>query len=172
MSQRQDRHSAEIAREMITPLQPKEFFRGNWRGEGRLIPHPLLRWLVPEEQIRLSSAARWVSETSWVVTDHFEFSSGRIIDRKMFAELVTPDRVHVTADDMPFGADILLFEDSFQFTPYLVLATYRGRIYRVRCRDECRIDRDGHAWDEIDMYVCGLPVARIELGPIDRGPGI
>jgi len=90
----------------------------------------------------------------------------------MFAELVTPDRVHVTADDMPFGADILLFEDSFQFTPYLVLATYRGRIYRVRRRDECRIDRDGHVWDEIDMYVCGLPVARIELGPIDRGPGI
>ena len=116
MSQMQDRDSAEIARKMITPLQPREVFRGNWKGEGRLIAHSLLRWLVPEERIHLSSEARWLSETIWIVTDHFEFSSGRIIGRKMFAELVAPDRVHVTADDMPLGADILLFEDGFQFT--------------------------------------------------------
>jgi len=172
MSQMQDRDSAEIARKMITPLQPREFFRGNWKGEGRLIAHSLLRWLVPEERIHLSSEARWLSETIWIVTDHFEFSSGRIIDRKMFAELVALDRVHVTADDMPLGADILLFEDGFQFTPYLVLAAYKGRIYRVRCKDKCRIDAEGYVWDEIDIYLCGLPVARMELGPIDRCAGI
>src|SRR5215831_1711250 len=117
---------------MITPLQPREFFRGNWKGEGRLIPHPLLRWLIPEERIRLSSEARWLSETNWIVTDHLEFSSGKIIDREMFAELLAPDRVHVTANDMPLGADILLFEDGFRFTPYLVLATYKGRTFRLR----------------------------------------
>ena len=167
----QDRDSAEIAEKMTTPLQPKEFFRGDWKGQGRLIAHPLLRWLVPEERINLSSEACWLSETTWIVKDHFEFSSGRIIDRKMFAELIAPDRVHVTADDMPLGADIFLYEDGFRFTPYLALATYKGRIYRVRCKDKCRVDADGYVWDEISMYFCGLLVARMELGPIDRGAG-
>ena len=167
----QDRDSAEIAEKMVTPLQPKEFFRGDWKGQGRLIAHPLLRWFVPEERIHLSSEARWLSETIWIVKDHFEFSSGRIIDRKMFAELIAPDRVHVTADDMPLGADILLYEDGFRFTPYLVLATYKGRIYRVRCKDECRVDADGYVLDEIKIYFWGLPVARMELGPIERGAG-
>lgn len=154
---------------MITPIQPKEFFRGQWKGQGKLIAHPLLRWLVPEERIYMSSEACWLSETIWVVKDHFEFSSGRIIERRVFAELIAPDRVHVTADDMPFGADILLSENGFRFTPYLVLATYRGRTYRVRCKDKCRVDAAGYVWDEISMYFCGLPVARMELGPIDRG---
>jgi hypothetical protein len=90
----------------------------------------------------------------------------------MFAELVAPDRVHVTADDMPLGADILLFADGFQFTPYLVLATYKGRTFRVRCKDNCRVDANGYIWDEINIYFCGLAVARMELGPIDRGAGI
>ncbi|HEX2715507.1 MAG TPA: hypothetical protein VHM88_25275 [Candidatus Acidoferrales bacterium] len=166
-----DRDSAGIAEKMTTPLQPKEFFRGNWKGNGRLIAHPLLRWLVPEERIHLSSEVRWLSETIWIVNDHFEFSSGRTIDRKMFAELIAPDRIHVTADDMPLGADILLFEDGFQFSPYIVLATYKGRIYRVRCKDKCRVDADGYVWDEIKICFCGLPVARVELGPIDRGAG-
>jgi len=154
---------------MVTPLQPKEFFRGNWKGEGRLIAHPLLTWLVPEERVHLSSQARWLSDRIWIVNDQLEFSSGRTIDRKMFAELVAPDRIHVTADDMPLGADIFLYEDGFQFTPYLVLAPYRGRTYRFRCKDKCWVDADGYVWDEIRIHFCGLLVARMELGPIDRG---
>jgi len=65
---------------------------------------------VPAENIRHRSETVWFSETIWIVKDRFELSSGRVVERKMFAELVAPDRIHVTGDDMPLGADIILRE--------------------------------------------------------------
>lgn len=86
----------------------------------------------------------------------------------MFAELISPDRIHLTADDMPLGADILLHEKGFRFTPYYALASYGGRIYRLRCTDECWIDANGFVHDTIKMYSWGVPVAKMYLGPIGR----
>src|SRR5687768_7584813 len=54
---------------MITPLQPRAFFRGVWRGEGELIPNPMLRLMVPRERFQFSSEATWLSDTIWVVED-------------------------------------------------------------------------------------------------------
>lgn len=110
----------------------------------------------------------WLSETVWIVKDRFEFSSDRVVERKMFVELIAPDRIHVTADDMPLGADILLHERGFRFTPYYALASYKGKIYRLRCIDECWIDASRFVHDTIKMYFWGLPVATMRLGPIDR----
>jgi len=107
-----------MAHKMVKPLQPKEFFAGTWKGEGELSPHPLLRWLMPPEQVRFSSRPIWLSDTVWVVRERFEFSSGDVIARTMFVEIVGLDRLHVTADDMPLGADIILHEKGFRFTPY------------------------------------------------------
>jgi len=153
---------------MVTPLQPKEFFRGTWRGEGELVPHVLVRWLLPRERIRFSTEAIWLSETVWVVKDHYEFSSGRILEKKMFAELLAPNRIHLTADDMPFGADIFLLEKGFDFSPYYVLAPYAGQIFRLRCFDQCRLDEQGRVHDNIRMYWWGFPVARMYLGPVEK----
>ena len=86
---------------MVTPLQPREFFRASWIGDGEFIPHPFLRWLLRREALRLSSQPQWLSDTIWLVKDRFEFSSGRVLERQMFCELVAPDRIHCTADDMP-----------------------------------------------------------------------
>lgn len=86
----------------------------------------------------------------------------------MFAELVAPDRVHVTADDMPMGADILLQERGFRFTPYYALVSYGGRLYRLKCLDECRVDEAGFLHDTIRMFFWGFPVATMRLGPITR----
>lgn len=158
---------------MVTPLQPKEFFRGVWIGEGELIPNPLLRWLVPRERLRFSSEPVWLSETIWLVKDRIEFASGRVIERKMFAELVAPDRIHVTADDMPLGADILLHAKGFRFTPYHALGANRdgGRVHRLRCLDECQLDDAGFVHDSIRMYYWGVPVATMRIGPIARNGG-
>jgi hypothetical protein len=158
---------------MVTPLQPHEFFRGVWRGEGELLPHSLLRAFLPRQPFRFSSTVTWLSETIWLVEDRFEFSSGRTLRRKMFAELVAPDRVHVTADDMPMGADVELFERGFRFIPYYTLGAHRdgGRLYRLRCFDECRLDDQGFLHDTIEMYYWGFPVATMRIGPIDLNGG-
>jgi hypothetical protein len=78
---------------MVTPLQPKDFFQGVWHGEGELVPHPLVRSLVPRERFRFFSEAVWLSETVWLVKDRSEFASGSILERKMFAELKAADRI-------------------------------------------------------------------------------
>ena len=105
----------------ITPLEPGNFFSGIWLGEGELIPHPLIAWLVPKERIHLQSHTICLTDKSWIVEKTFEFSSGRFIERKMFVEIVSADRLHVTADDMPSGANISLHERGFRFTPYYIL---------------------------------------------------
>lgn len=154
--------------DLVTPLQPKAFFRGVWTGPGQLIPRPWFRWFARKEAVRHRSEAVWLSETVWVVKDRFEFSSGMVVEGKMFAELVAPDRVHVTADHMPEGADILLSERGFRFTPYYALVNYGGKLWRLRCRDECLMDADGLMYDTVRMSFWGLPVATMRLGPISR----
>lgn len=147
----------------ITPLQPKKFFTGIWKGEGELCPHPLLRLLMPEEQIRFSGQPIWLSDTLWVVKERFEFSSGEVIERSMFVEIVGPERLHVTADDIPLGADIILHEKGFRFTPYYTWSYYKGRRRRLRCIDENMIDESGTIHDTIKMFFFGLPVATMHL---------
>jgi len=147
----------------ITPLQPKKFFTGIWKGEGQLCPHPLLRWVIPKDDIRFSSQPIWLSDTIWVVKERLEFSSGEVIDRKMFVEIVSPERLHVTADDMPLGADIILHEKGFRFTPYYNWSYYKGRRRRLRCIDENMIDENGTIHDTIKMFFFGFPVATMRL---------
>jgi len=151
---------------MLTPLQPKEFFRGIWSGEGELVPHPLLRWFVPRQRMLLSCETEWLSDAIWLVKDRMEFSSGWIYKRKMFAELVAPDQIHVTSDDMPLGADILLHAQGFRFTPYRAWGSFHGRVYRMRFVDECILDEQGFIHDTIRMFWLGLPIATMRIGPI------
>jgi hypothetical protein len=153
---------------MVTPLQPKEFFRGQWRGEGELVPQVIARPWVRRERFRFSAAAHWLSDTIWVVHDRMEFAAGWVYQRKMFAELVAPDRIHVTADDMPLGADILLHERGFRFTPYHAWGWFRGRLYRMRFTDDCVLDETGKIHDTIRMRYRGVLVATMFIGPIDR----
>ncbi len=147
----------------VTPLQPKAFFTGIWKGEGKLCPHPFVRWLVPEQHIRFESQSIWLSETVWMVKEKFEFSSGTVIARTMFVEQVAPECLHVTADDMPLGADILLDEKGFRFTPYYISAQYKDRRWQLRCFDENVIDENGVIDDTIEMFFWGLHVATMSL---------
>ena len=163
-----DNHNHQSCLNIVTPLQPKDFFRGVWQGEGQLLPHPLVRWLLPPERIRFSSEAVWLSETVWLVKDRSEFSSGRILERKMFAELIAPTNIHLSADDMPFGADVYLHERGFDFSPYYILAPHHGRVFKLRCYDRCSLDEAGRIHDVIRMYWYGFPVARMYLGPLER----
>jgi len=57
---------------MLTPLQPKEFFRGVWKGDGELVPHPLLRWFAARERISFSSECLWLSDNheAWAGHHH------------------------------------------------------------------------------------------------------
>jgi len=148
---------------MVTPLQPKQFFSRIWSGEGELIPHRLLRWLVAKERISFGSTPLWLSETVWMVNESFAFSSTGTISRTMFVQLVAPDRLHVTADDMPLGSDISLSENGFQFAPYYIRSYYRGLPITLRCLDDNVIHADGTIHDTIEMFFFRFHVATMYL---------
>ena len=81
----------------------------------------------------------------------------------MFAELVAFNKVHITADDMPLGADITLHEKGFYFTPYYILGEFGGRKWQMRCVDDNRLDENGVIHDKIKMFYLGLRVAEMSL---------
>jgi hypothetical protein len=119
-----------------TPLEPRTFFTGRWTGQGSLRAHRLLRWLLPNDSVHLVSQVEWQSEDSWTVQDRIEYGSGTVVERRMEARLTAPDRVTITAPDMPDGAEIRLKRDRFVFSPYLIVAEYRGRRVRLRSQQE------------------------------------
>ena len=148
----------------LTPLRPREFFRGKWEGHGEFVPLRLVRWLYPRQEVHYFCEAQWLTETIWVVPERAEFSSGAVIERKMFCELVTPDRIHVTADDMPLGADIHLHENGFRFTPYYTWSGLGGgRKWLLRLHDENVLGPDGRIHDTIHMYYHKIRVATMRL---------
>ncbi len=81
----------------------------------------------------------------------------------MLVEIVAPDRLHATADDMPLGADIILHERGFRFTPYDVLGEFGGRTWRLRCVDDNKLEDDGTIHDTIEMFFFGVHVATMAL---------
>lgn len=147
----------------MTPLDPHEFLNGVWKGEGALHPLWFIRWLFPEEDIRFESRATWLSETAWAVKEEFVFSGGEMIQRTMYAEMTDQRHVRITADDMPGGAEILLHSRGFRFTPYYIVARYKGFRWKLRCLDENAIDCYGVIHDRLKMSLFGIPVCTMFL---------
>lgn len=136
--------------------------------EKASLSHPLLRWIVQRERVRMTSEPVWLFVTIWLVKDRLELSCGRGLDRKMFCELVQPDLIPVTADDKPGGADIQLYDRGFRFTPYLVAVNYRGLTVCPRCCDENTLDERGFIHDVVKIYFWGVRVTTMRIGPINR----
>jgi hypothetical protein len=154
---------------VITPRQSRQFFDGLWLGNGEFCLHSILRWFVPNQQLRYRGQTTRLTDTLWMATEEFSLSRTGVRARKTFIEIVGPDRLHMTSDDIPGGADILLQERGFRFTPYL----FRSRLARgylvVRCVDEARLDEEAVLHDQIKMYYAGFHVATATMAiNIDR----
>jgi hypothetical protein len=146
---------------LITPLQPKEFFAGKWVGDGELIPRLPFRWYYPRQALRYFCESQWLTDRFWLVPERIEFSSGAVIERKMFCELVASDRIHVTADDMPLGADIHFHEKGFRFTPYYAWSGLGRRKWLVQCLDDNVLDDDGRIHGTVHMYRSKVRIATL-----------
>jgi hypothetical protein len=94
------------------------FFRGTWRGEGQVTFHGLLSLFVPHFSLHYQGTTNWLSETTWQACDRLMFAWGQVIEMQLAAEIIGQRRIHVTSPAIPGGADILLSEDGFDFTPY------------------------------------------------------
>jgi hypothetical protein len=154
---------------MVTPLQIRDFFSGVWTGTGEFRLHSVLRLLVPNQAVRYQGRTTWLSDTLWKATEEFTLSHEGSRNRITYIQIIEDDRLHMTCDDIPGGADILLCESGFRFTPYLFRSPFAGTHITVRCLDEAVLDEQGVLHDRIKMYYGGIRLASMSLSiTIDR----
>jgi hypothetical protein len=144
----------------FTPLNPRQFFAKPWSGRGsfRLFGS---RWV---RGFQFRSECQFITEREWIVKDTTTFDDGRMTQRIMRARFVPPDRIAVSAEDLPRGAEMTLEEHGFHFRPYLLRIQIGGPLgVRVRCRDRCWLDEKGKLNDELELRFFGLPLGQVTM---------
>lgn len=157
----------------LIPIRPRDFFGRAWKGRGEVVLWPPFVWGRLAQGFDFDRRVEWLSERTWTVEDRATFANGTVIRRKMFAEAVTDDLVHVTADDMPDGADLHLVEDGYRVAPYGLAVPAGPLRFTLRARDEVRAGPDGVLQWTIHFRWLGLPVGQIRgaVGPVrEAGP--
>jgi hypothetical membrane protein len=157
---------------LAAPLRPRDFFGSSWAGEGVAlgVPASLSRPFAP--RFTLSRSTTWISDDVGIVHDRAVLARGRVEERVRYARFIDASHIHVTADDLPDGADIVIDDHGYRIAPYRVLAPIGPLRLILTTHDQATVERDGTL-----RYVCrlrwhGLPVARLEMRarPVDTGP--
>jgi hypothetical membrane protein len=140
------------------PARPRDFFGPAWAGEGEVVLWPSLLWRRVPIRFNFTRTSTFHSDELWTVDDRAEFGDGHVERRRRFCQLVGPARVHVTSDDMPDGADVMLVEDGYRISSYRVLVPIGPLRIPLRARDDGRLGPDGTLIDTISFRWLGLPV--------------
>jgi len=154
---------------MITPLQTKRFFSGVWLGKGKFRLHSILHWLIPDQTIEYKGQTQWLTDDLWISNEVFKLSHSGESHRRTNIHIIEPKRLHSTCDDILGGADIILSEKGFRFTPYLFRSPFGRSYLLVKCIDSAEIDKNGIVHDTIKMYYHGFHLATMTMEiKIDR----
>jgi hypothetical protein len=144
-----------------TPMPPREFFRRAWSGEGEVVFFPGLLWRRYPLRFRCRREATFLTDDVWYYDDQVFMGDGRVEARRRFCQLVTPDRIHVTADDMPDGADVALDDRGFEIAPFWLTVPIGPLRWPLRCREQSRFESDGTFVETFHLRSFGLPAGRM-----------
>lgn len=144
-------------------LDPRRVFSGTWRGTGELVPRGPARLVLRREAVRITGTGEWLSERVWIVREKFEMASGWEFERRMFMELVAPNRVRATADDIPLGANVVLTADGFRFERFRSWLAYRGVRFRLGCSSEAVMGADSVLRGSVRLDLLRVPMAEMRI---------
>ncbi len=147
-----------------TPLDLRELFAAPWEGYGELWRPAWLRWLPLPSTFHFRSSILDATADSWEVLDTMTFPDGSTQQRRMHCRQVTPERLLLTAEDMPGGAEVRPRSDGFDFTPYVIRTHVLGPL-RIPLRhiDTVQLEPDGTLLDTIELGFLGLRVGRVTM---------
>lgn len=150
-------------------LRPRDFFGSSWSGEGVALGVPAFLWRPIAPRFKVARETTWHSDQIALVRDRAVLSNGRVEERLRFAHFVEPSHIHVSADDMPDGADVTIGEGGYQIAPYRVLAPVGPARFMLKSRDQATVESDGTLRYVVRLSWHGLPVARLEMRarPVD-----
>ncbi len=112
----------------------------------------------------------WLTDTMWMAVEKFQLHQAGPTSRITYIHIIGPERLHMTCDDIPGGADMLLHNGGFKFTPYLFRTPFAGRYLTVRCHDEALLDKDGVLHDHIKMVYAGIQLATMSMSITIKRP--
>jgi Protein of unknown function (DUF998) len=144
-----------------TPMPPREFFQQAWAGDGEIVFFPSLLWRRFPLSFTCRRESTFLSDDVWYYDDQVVLGDGRVEARRRFCQLVAPDRIHVTADDMPDGAEVALGEDGFGVAPFWWTVPIGPVRWPLRCREESRFESDGTFVETFHLRSFGLPAGRM-----------
>jgi hypothetical protein len=150
-------HRSAVARPSeLMPVGPRALLGQTWSGPGGfcLGAFYIERFAQP---ITFTRRSRWIDDQFWIVDDTTEFKSGFAIQRRMFGELIGPERVRIVADDMPGGAEIVVEEGGYRVYPYKYSYPLGPVRFTMRCRDEVRKREGGELEWTIRFSWLGIP---------------
>jgi hypothetical protein len=125
------------------------------------LPRPRLLWRRFPLRFRCRRESTFLSDDVWYYDDQVLFGDGRVEARRRFCQLVAPDRIHVTADDMPDGAEVALGERGFRIGPFWLTVPLGPLRWPLRCREQSRFERDGTFVETFHLRSLGLPAGRM-----------
>lgn len=157
----------------LVPLRPRDFFAGSWSGTGELVVRPFLFWRRFPQRMEARRTASWVSDRVWRFDDEATFARGRSQRRLMYCEFVTDERVHVTAGDLPEGAEALIEEKGYRVVPFRMDFPIGPLNVPIRVHDVSRVEPDGTFVNafEARTLVFGFKVAELtfRVRPLAQG---
>jgi hypothetical protein len=147
----------------LIPIGPRDFFARGWTGDGELVLRPFFIGRLLAQRCEATRRSASVSGDLWRIDDEARFDHGHVERRQMYAELVSGDRVHVTAGDLLDGADIHLEEGGFRIADFRMAWPIGPLPVIVRCVDRSYVEPDGTFVNRFDVCTPGprVPVARV-----------
>lgn len=145
----------------LIPMRAREFFHGSWDAEGDLVMKPELVWRHFAQPVRIRRRSTPLTDELWRIEDVIEMGGSTLMVRRYFCELVGSDRVRVTGDDLPEGAELRLEEGGYRIAPYKVAVPVGPVTFMLRCRDSAEPLPGGGVMGTIEMSWLRMPVARL-----------
>ena len=145
-------------------LEPFRFLASGYDGSGVVAYSPWLRWLGLPREFTLQRGVDYEGSAMWVIRDSLRFAEGPAFDRTMVARPLTAERMHLTGDDIPGGADAVLFPGGLALEPCWFLVPYWGVPWPQLWRGEMRLHGDDTLRGSFDVALLGfLPLCRVEV---------
>lgn len=141
-----------------------KLFSEPWEGDGELWRPAWLRPLPLPNTFKFRSEILNAATDSWDVLDTTTFPDGSIQQRRMHCRQLDPQRLQLSADDMPGGAEVHPRNDGFDFTPYVIRTPVVGRLrLPLRHVDTVQLKPDGTLLDTIELSFLGLRVGKVTI---------
>jgi hypothetical protein len=90
---------------------------------------------------------------------------------RYYCEFLDPSHVHITAAELPDGADLTLDQNGYQLKPFRLAFPVGPVRFTYHCREEPRVASDGTIIDTITATYLRIPIARLTArGRLDDQP--